>query len=258
MNLLLGVDTGGTFTDFVLLSVEGNSQAIRIHKLLSTPAAPEQAILQGIDELGLTESAQAGKLVVIHGSTIATNAALEGKGVRTLFITNRGFSDMLTLGRQTRRELYNLQPPLVTPPVPKALCLETGGRLTADGEVLEDLSQQDLEAIKTAMIELKPEAVAINLLFSFLDDRFEKAIEDIIPEDIFTARSSFVLPEYKEYERGMATWLNAWLGPLVERYLQNLQQSLSPSPVAVMQSSGGTPKPLRERSICCSLALLAV
>jgi N-methylhydantoinase A len=240
MPALLGVDTGGTFTDFVLLSGNGADASIRIHKLLSTPTAPEQAILQGITDLGLMSQAKAGELVIVHGSTVATNAALEGKGVRTLFITNRGFKDLLSIGRQTRRELYKLQPPLVTPPVPAELCIETGGRISAKGELLDPLSEQDLAAIKTAITTLQPQAVAINLLFSFLDDQYEQAIEAVIPDAVFCSRSSKVLPEYKEYERGMATWLNAWLGPLVARYLQNLQQSLAPSPVAVMQSSGGT------------------
>lgn len=236
MSTLLGVDTGGTFTDFVVLT----DDQIRIHKCLSTPSAPEQAILDGIKQLGLTAAARTGQLVVVHGSTVATNAALEGKGVRTVFITNRGLGDMLTLGRQTRRELYNLRPDPIPPPVPRALCLETGGRLGADGAVIDPLSEQDLQDLQTAIATLNPEAVAINLLFSFVDDRFEKAIEAILPNTVFCSRSSFVLPEYKEYERGMATWLNAWLGPLVQRYLQTLDQALSPSPVAVMQSSGGT------------------
>ena len=234
MSYLLGVDTGGTFTDFVLLTGSDANSSIRIHKLLSTPAAPEQAILQGVEELGLMAAAKAGQLVVVHGSTVATNAALEGKGVRTLFITNRGFKDMLTIGRQTRRELYKLQPTIIAPPVPPKLCLETAGRLNASGEVIEALTDDDLKQLKASIEELQPEAVAINLLFSFLDNRHEKAIEAIVPQGIFCSRSSYVLPEYKEYERGMATWLNAWLGPLVERYLKNLQQALSPSPVAVV------------------------
>ncbi|MEH6911842.1 MAG: hydantoinase/oxoprolinase family protein [Oceanicoccus sp.] len=240
MKYLLGVDTGGTFTDFVVMAMGDNNQTIRIHKCLSTPSAPELSILQGIDDLGLTAAAQQGDVVIVHGSTVATNAALEGKGVRTLFITNRGFKDMLTLGRQTRRELYNLQPTAITAPVPKELCLETGGRLSASGELIDALSEQDLNALRLAIDRLKPQSVAINLLFSFLDDRYEKIIESIVPDHIFATRSSFVLPEYKEYERGMATWLNAWLSPLVENYLQQLKQTLSPSPVAVMQSSGGT------------------
>ncbi|MBL4828172.1 MAG: hydantoinase/oxoprolinase family protein [Spongiibacteraceae bacterium] len=238
--VLLGIDTGGTFTDFVVLDSKDPQQNLRIHKLLSTPSAPEQAILQGIKELGLMDLALKGQLLITHGSTVATNAALEGKGVRTVLISNRGFKDILTIGRQTRRELYNLQPPLVAPPVPPELCLETGGRLGADGSVIDDLSPSDLKQLIQQIEELKPEAVAINLLFSFLDERFEKAIEQAIPDNIFVSRSSFVLPEYKEYERGIATWLNAWLGPLVERYLAQLSQSLAPSPVAVMQSSGGT------------------
>jgi len=238
---LLGVDTGGTFTDFVLLESSGE---IRIHKVLSTPAAPERAILQGVEELGLMTSARAGELTVVHGSTVATNAALEGKGVRTVFITNRGFKDLLSIGRQTRPELYNLQPQPIAPPVPSELCLETGGRLGANGEVIESLTEPDIAALIEQIKVLKPDAAAINLLFSFLDDEAERRIETALNQHfgdgLFTSRSSFVLPEYKEYERGIATWLNSWLGPLVERYLQNLQEALAPAPVAVMQSSGGT------------------
>ena len=234
--IFLGVDTGGTFTDFVV--VEGDK--VRLHKCLSTPAQPEQAILQGIAALGLDEVAQAGRLVVVHGSTVATNAALEGKGVRTVFISNRGFADMLTLGRQTRDQLYQLRPALKNPPVPRDLCLQAGGRLAADGSEVEPLTEADLQALRREVEALQPEAVAINLLFSFIDDRFERAIAEAMPESVFVSRSSAVLPEYKEYERGMATWLNAWLGPLVASYLQRLQHALADVPLAVMQSSGGT------------------
>lgn len=239
MAYLLGVDTGGTFTDFVLL----HNGKIRIHKILSTPDAPERAILQGITALGLDEACQRSELLLVHGSTVATNAALEGKGARTAFISNRGFKDMLTLGRQTRRELYNLQPAPIEAPVPESLCLETGGRLGARGELLDPISAEDLAALKTELQRLQPEAVAINLLFSFLDDSHEAAIEQLVREtlpDAFCSRSSTVLPEYKEYERGMATWLNAWLGPRVAGYLHSLQRQLPNTPIAVMQSSGGT------------------
>ena len=236
-SVMLGVDTGGTFTDFVALDAAG---MLRIHKVLSTPAAPEQAILAGIGELGLMTKALNGQLLIVHGSTVATNAALENKGVRTVFITNRGFKDMLTLARQTRAALYNLQPAPVNPPVAESLCLETGGRLSANAEVIEDLTDKDIQQLVEQVNRLKPEAVAINLLFSFLDDRFEKAIEQALPTELFISRSSYVLPEYKEYERGMTTWLNAWLGPLVKHYLAGLSKHVAPSPVAVMQSSGGT------------------
>ncbi|MCW8828299.1 MAG: hydantoinase/oxoprolinase family protein [Gammaproteobacteria bacterium] len=233
--MLLGVDTGGTFTDFVLF----DGERLRVHKVLSTPEAPERAILQGVSELGLT-AAQLSGLRMVHGSTVATNAVLEGKGVRTAFITNRGMKDMLTLGRQAREELYNLQPVPVPPPVPAELCLETGGRLGADGSVVEPLGEAELEALRRQIIKLNPDAVAINLLFSFLDERFEKTIAAAIPEGIFVSRSSEVLPEYREYERGITTWLNARVGPLVEGYLARLVAGLPGATVSVMQSSGNT------------------
>ncbi|MDH5395819.1 MAG: hydantoinase/oxoprolinase family protein, partial [Gammaproteobacteria bacterium] len=109
--ILLGVDTGGTFTDFILY----RQGTLLTHKVLSTPKAPEQAILQGIHELGLNDV----DLNIVHGSTVATNAVLEGKGVKTAYITNVGLGDVLTIGRQTRRELYNLQPDKKAPPVAK-------------------------------------------------------------------------------------------------------------------------------------------
>lgn len=110
--------------------LRGNT--LTVHKRLSTPHAPEEAILLGIADLGL----DATELMMVHGSTVATNAVLEGKGVRTAFITNRGLGDMLTIGRQARRKLYNLQPKPVAPPVPPELCLETGGRVGADGATI--------------------------------------------------------------------------------------------------------------------------
>ena len=232
---LLGVDTGGTFTDFVLF--DGNS--LRVHKVLSTPDAPERAILQGIAELGLDEDALK-QLNIVHGSTVATNAALEGKGVLTAFVTNYGLKDILTIGRQARAELYNLQPESQPVPVAESYCLETGGRLGADGKVVEPLSSDELAELRNQLETLRPDAVAINLLFSFLDDRFERAIEAIVPEGMFISRSSEILPVYREYERGITTWLNAWVGPLVEGYLQRLKAGVGEAGVAVMQSSGAT------------------
>ena len=233
--MLLGVDTGGTFTDFVLF----DGERLRVHKVLSTPDAPERAILQGVAELGITP-ADFAVLRVVHGSTVATNAVLEGKGVRTVLITNRGLGDLLTLGRQARAELYQLQPARPQPPVPAELCLETGGRLGADGSVVEPLGEPELAELRERLLALQPQAVAINLLFSFLDPRFEQAIEAIIPAGIFVSRSSAVLPEYREYERGITTWLNAWVGPKVEGYLQRLAEGLPGVGIAVMQSCGNT------------------
>ena len=229
---LLGIDTGGTFTDFIVYK-EG---FLRTHKVLSTPKAPEQAILQGITELKLDQD----NLMIVHGSTVATNALLEGKGVTTAYITNFGLGDVLSIGRQTRKELYNLQPTKTSPPVEKKYCLETGGRLSASAEIIEPLTQTHLENLKTQLKELAPKAVAINLLFSYLDDDAEKRIAEIIPDSMFVSRSSNVLAEYKEYERGIATWLNSYVGPLVQNYLQRLKNALPDVAIAVMQSAGGT------------------
>jgi len=233
---LLGIDTGGTFTDFVLW----HDGQVRIHKVLSTPRAPEQAILQGINELGIADNAADVELYIVHGSTVATNAVLEGKGVPTVFITNRGLRDLLTIGRQARKELYNLQPRPLPPPVAREHCLETGGRLSAQGEVIEDLTDSDLQQLVAQVAQLAPAAVAINLLFSYLDDRFEKRIAAALPTSVFVSRSSEVLPEYKEYERGMTTWLNSYVGPLVQGYLQRLCAAVPQASISVMQSSGGT------------------
>jgi N-methylhydantoinase A len=228
----LGVDTGGTFTDFVLF----DGERLRIHKVLSTPAAPEQAILQGIRDLGLSDE----MLRLVHGSTVATNAVLEGKGVRTLFITNRGFRDLLSIGRQARAELYNLQPQVLPPPVPRELCVETGGRRDAAGKIIDPLTEEDLAELARIVQQEQPRAVAVNLLFSWKDGIDERRIRDALPGNLFVSISSEVLPEIREYERGIATWLNAWVGPLVEGYVQRLHAALPRASVSIIQSSGDT------------------
>ena len=240
--LLLGVDAGGTFTDFVLVSI-GKTVGVTIHKTPSTPAAPEQAILNGIEALGLNDLALCGRLHIIHGSTVATNAVLEGQLARTVFITNTGFGDLLHLARQTRPQLYALEFAPQPPPVPSELCLETAGRTAADGSEIEPLTDTQLDDLVARVAALAPESVAINLLFSFLDARHEIRIETALRErlpHISVSRSSRVLPEYKEYERGIATWLNAALGPVVSGYLTRLQQRVGNSALQIMQSSGET------------------
>lgn len=240
--LLLGIDAGGTFTDFVLVRLEP-TVSISVHKTLSTPEAPEQAIQNGIKAMGLESHLGNGCLQIVHGSTVATNAVLEGKLARTVFITNHGFADMLQLARQVRPELYALETPAVPPPVPTELCLETGGRVAADGTVVLPFLEAELDELLEKIDSLAPDAVAINLLFSFLDDSFERRIESAIKAqsgERFVSRSSTVLPEYKEYERGIATWLNAALGPVISGYLGALQRELGNTSLQVMQSSGET------------------
>ena len=234
----LGVDTGGTFTDFILF--DENTGDVSIHKVLSTPDAPERAILQGLADLDIDSA----NLLLVHGSTVATNAVLEGKGVRTAYITNRGLADILSIGRQARKDLYNLQPEKKPPLIPQQLCLEVDSRLSAEGEALAALEENDLRQLCQQIEALAPQAVAINLLFSFIDDAEEKKIESALQKNrsdtLFISRSSDVLPEYKEYERGITTTLNAYVGPLMQGYLQRLEQKIPGCRLAVMQSSGGT------------------
>lgn len=243
MAKFLGVDTGGTFTDFILF--DNKSKTVCIHKVLSTPKAPEKAIMQGITDLGVASD----DLTVIHGSTVATNAVLEGKGVSTAYITNRGLADVLAIGRQARGELYNLIPGRKPALIETQLCIEVNSRLSAKGEHLRQLSEQELSEMVKQLTLLAPQAVAINLLFSFFDEseevRIEKAIVDKFGKnDIFISRSSDVLPEYKEFERGMTTAINAKVGPLMQGYLQRLEGSLTGrknlnAALSIMQSSGG-------------------
>ena len=247
--MILGVDTGGTFTDFVLLVPAETEQSaaeatLKTHKVLSTPDAPERAILQGIEEMGLAGAVAGGQVRIIHGSTVATNAALEGKGVRTAFITNTGFRDILTIGRQTRPALYRLENPPIDPPVPRELCLEVQGRIDSQGSQLAPLNASDLATLAQTLNTARPDAVAISLLFSFLEPAHEETVARFLADALdyapFITCSSAVLPEYREYERGVATWLNATLGPLVRDYLLRLREGTRPSPLSVMQSSGGT------------------
>ena len=139
MSIFLGVDTGGTFTDFVLYDAATGS--MRIHKVLSTPAAPEQAILQGIEDLGIAAEHTVVRLTLVHGSTVATNAVLEGKGVNTVYITNRGLADVLRIGRQARESLYDLMPRKTAPLIEPDNCIEVDSRLDASGEPLECLDE---------------------------------------------------------------------------------------------------------------------
>jgi len=229
----LGVDTGGTFTDFVLIDDDNN---IRLHKCLSTPHAPEQAILQGVHALGLTAS----NLQVVHGSTVATNAVLEAKGVSTAFITNQGFSDTLKIGRQARSELYQLQLSASESALDTTHYFTVPYRLDAQAKEIQALSAEHIERLLEQLGQTSVQAVAINFLYSFLEPKAEQRLAQALESSYFVSCSHQVLAHRGEYERGMATWLNAYVGPLMQGYLQRLKQALHHVPLSIMQSSGGT------------------
>jgi N-methylhydantoinase A len=227
--MLLGVDTGGTFTDFVYFSTTG----LRFHKVLSTPDDPSRAIEQGIRELDLTASA----LHLVHGSTVATNAILERKGVRTLFVTHRGLEDLLTIGRQTRPDLYELCPQPLSPLVERKDCFGISGRINATGDIQETIHPADLHQL--AEVAGDYDAIAVCLLFSFLNPEHEMQVSQALSDDLFVSLSNETLAEFLEYERGATTFLNAYIGPLVQSYLKRLELSLKPKHLFVMHSAGG-------------------
>ena len=230
--LLVGIDTGGTFTDVVVLA----GGRLRQCKVLSTPDDPSRAIHEGLDRLGIADKA----MRIIHGTTVGTNAVLESKGARVAYVTSKGFADVLSLGRQNREQVYQLRQPAVEPPVEERLCLEVSTRISADGRVLERASKRELQALKQRLEVLQPESIAINLLFSFLCPEEEQRIAEVLGEGWFISQSSRVLPEIREFERGIATWLDASIGPVIARYLARLARRLPRARVAVMQSSGTT------------------
>jgi N-methylhydantoinase A len=227
--MLLGVDTGGTFTDFVHFSTSG----LRFHKVLSTPDDPSRAIEQGIRELNLTASA----LHLVHGSTVATNAILERKGVRTLFVTHRGLEDLLAIGRQTRPELYELCPQPLNPLVERKDCFGISGRINAAGDVQQAINPADLHHL--AAVAGDYDAVAVCLLFSFLNPQHEREVSQALSDKLFVSLSHETLAEFREFERGATTFLNAYIGPLVQSYLKRLELSLNPKHLFVMHSAGG-------------------
>ncbi len=235
-NTLVGIDTGGTFTDIVVLDESPNGRRLRQCKVLSDPADPSGPIVAGLRKLGLAGQA----LQIVHGTTVATNAVLEGKGARVAYVTSTGFADVLSLGRQQREHVYQLCQPEIQPPVPAGLCLEIPTRIVADGSLLSEADDEDLAQLKARLASLGVEAVAINLLFSFLRPEAEQRIAAALGGRWFIACSSTVLPEIREYERGIATWLNASVGPVISRYLQRLQRRLPKARIAVMQSAGTT------------------
>jgi N-methylhydantoinase A len=223
----IGIDSGGTFTDFVVLHDDGKLETF---KLRSNPASPASVILEGLRRVASKRAE------VVHGSTVATNALLERKGARTAFITTKGFEDLIAIGRQNRPELYNLTPALPVPLVPRDLCFGIEERVLFDGTVERDLRQADIDELRRKISESGAESIAICLLHSYQNDVHERLLMKCL--NGFVSASCDVSPEFREFERASTTVINAYVGPMMDRYLGELELH-SPYKVAIMQSNGG-------------------
>ncbi|MEX2389953.1 MAG: hydantoinase/oxoprolinase family protein [Phycisphaeraceae bacterium] len=250
----IGVDTGGTFTDLVL--VDGAAQrVVATLKLLSTPDDPARAVLEGIDRLltkaGLPPRGEQPPEVV-HGSTVATNALLEHKTSRTAFVTTAGFEDTLALARQDRPDLYALVPDRPASPVASELCLGVDERLAFDGQVLRPLEEASVDQLVARVRELGVESLAISLLHSYANAEHERRLADALRAALGDALHLTVahelLPEYREYERAATCVVNAVVAPRMVRYLHRLGEVLGERRLRIMGSHGGTLPPAVIRS----------
>jgi N-methylhydantoinase A len=241
----LGVDVGGTFTDVALW--DDASHRLSVFKLATVPHDPAEGILSGILVITERERIAPSELhFVAHGTTVATNALLEGKGARTALITTRGFRDLLEIARQKRPHLYDLQADKTAPLVPRDLRLELRERLLADGSVLDTLRGEEVDEALATLGGVDPEAIAVCFLYSFLDPTHERQVAARIRERLpgcYVSLSSEVSPEFREYERLATTVLNAYLGPLIGRYVgrfgENVRALGVPRAPYINQSNGG-------------------
>jgi len=229
--LLVGIDTGGTFTDLVAV-IDGE---IRVHKLPSTPHDPAEAVFRGLAAL-LDGRAPT---VVTYSSTVATNALLEKKGARVALVTDRGFEDLIEIGRQNRTDLYALAPSRPEPLVPRNRRFGICGRTLFDGRIETPIRVTELTALRTALARAGVEAIAVCLLHSYANPKSEQAIaRALAPLKLALSISHRILPEYREYERLSTTVVNAYVAPRMVAHLTQLERRLGSSALRVMQSNG--------------------
>ncbi|HJU31230.1 MAG TPA: hydantoinase/oxoprolinase family protein [Hyphomicrobiaceae bacterium] len=238
----LGVDIGGTFTDLVLFD-----PAARTLKVLKTPSTPHnqaEGVLTGIAQLGI-DAARLER--VAHGTTVATNTALERNGARLAVLVTAGHRDVLVVGRGNRMAMYNIKAPPMRPLVPRSQCIEVHERLRVDGSVLRPLDEAQVAAIARQLAEQDVDAVAICFLHAYANPRHEQRCAEIVAKALpgaIVTTSSQVLPEFREYERFSTTALNAYVAPRMRRYLGDLRGRLADggmaAPLGIMTSNGGT------------------
>jgi N-methylhydantoinase A len=233
--LRIAIDTGGTFTDCVCLA-DGK---LRVRKISSTPADPSRTVLDGVRQLGGTEDVE-----VRHGTTVGTNTMLERTGAHVAFVTTAGFEDTIAIGRQARARLYDWFAPAPECLVRRESRFGVAERVSAEGEILLEPTDEELEALAEAVKASGAEAVAISLLFSFVNPKTERRVEAALRKlGIPVSASHKILPEFREYERASTIVVNAYLAPRMERYLTALEERVGAEyeggQVDVMQSSGG-------------------
>jgi N-methylhydantoinase A len=252
----VGIDTGGTFTDFVYES----SKKIAVFKVASTPDDPSRAIAEGLQRIASETGSEQSQIEVVHGTTVGTNALLQRRGARVALVTTAGFEDVIEIGRQARPELYNLNAVKPPPLVSTELRFGVAERVACDGEVLESLTEDELKRLTEEVQRARPEAVAVCLLFSFVRPEHERRIAAALEKlQVPLSSSHQILPEYREYERTSTVCVNAYLQPLMGSYLRRLSKSLAEQNISnpkikspktkvqrssfslrVMQSSGGS------------------
>ncbi|MBF0497016.1 MAG: hydantoinase/oxoprolinase family protein [Deltaproteobacteria bacterium] len=231
--IIIGVDTGGTFTDFVYR--DGDKWGV--YKLLSTPPNPAEAVLTGLNHIAAGDAKN-----IVHGSTVATNAILERKGVRTALITNKGFEDVIEIGRQNRSRLYDLAYRREPQIVPAELRFGVKERTTSSGSVIQALESDDLAEVIDRVSRAEVESVAVCLLFSFLNPTHERELGRALARlNLPVSLSHEIIAEFREFERTSTTVVNAYVSPRMQRYISYLRDSLTQGDhLRVMQSNGGS------------------
>jgi N-methylhydantoinase A len=238
--ILVGIDTGGTFTDLVAVT---GGQTI-VHKILSTPGDPADAVIAGLKAM-LEGRVATG---VTYSSTVATNALLEKKGARVALFTDAGFEDLIEIGRQNRTEIYALAPSRPEPIVPRALRFGVSGRTLFDGTIASPLNAADLRQIRKIAQRSGAESFAICLLHSYANPRSEEIIaRAIAPLRRPLSQSHRILAEYREFERLSTTVINAYVAPKMSEHLKTLESRLGGAKLRVMQSDGNAIGPALAR-----------
>src|SRR5438270_4291867 len=235
--LRIAIDSGGTFTDCIWVE----DSHLRILKVFSTPADPAQAIAQAVNKIAANEH----DIVVLHGTTVGTNTLLQRKGARVAFVTTKGFEDSIEIGRQQRPKLYDFfferEPALA----PAELRFGVEERTSAQGEVLRAPAPEALAELAKRIATQRPQAIALSLLFSFANPANERAVAEALARlNLPLSVSHQILPEFREYERASTVLVNAYLQPIMQSYLKNLQERTGnreskAARIFVMQSSGG-------------------